>query len=166
MCACCPSVWHLSKLFTFSSFSPEPPGQFQPSILGWREFKFDMFIWMDMLVFFKAGGGGYWKDWLNSSFGKFVQMTPAVRCPHLFSPISLKLLGHFQQNLAQSIIGWRELKCLQIKGYFNSKKGELRNFMLVQIKVHAHQYKGKIITEFTTVKNLFVQNHWANFNRS
>ena len=37
----CPSV---CKLFTFSSFSQEPLGQFQPnlaqSILGWREFKF------------------------------------------------------------------------------------------------------------------------------
>ena len=37
----CPSV---CKLFTFSSSSPEPLGQFQPnlaqSILGWRGFKF------------------------------------------------------------------------------------------------------------------------------
>ena len=38
----CPSS--VCKLFTFSSFSPEPQGQFQPnlaqSILGWSRFKF------------------------------------------------------------------------------------------------------------------------------
>ena len=45
----CPSVrpsvrLSVCKLFTFSSSSPEPLGQFQPNlaqnILGWREFKF------------------------------------------------------------------------------------------------------------------------------
>ena len=41
-CRCC--CRRRSKLFTFSSYSPEPLGQFQPNspqnILRWREFKF------------------------------------------------------------------------------------------------------------------------------
>ena len=83
-CCCC-------KLFTFSSSSPEPLGQFQPnlaqSILRWNGFKF---VQMKDSPFFEG------RQWWNSknTLTNFKNL--------LFEP-----LHQFQPNLAQIILGWR-----------------------------------------------------------
>ena len=56
--------------------------------------------------------------------------------------------SHFQPNLAQNILGWRGFKFVQIKG--------------------PASFQGEIIAKniLTNLKNLLLQNHWANFNQT
>ena len=63
-----------------------------------------------------------------------------------FSSSSPKPLGKFQPNLVQSILGWRGLKFIQMKG-------------------HAF-FQGEIITKLMKLKNVLLQNHRANFNQT
>ena len=75
------------------------------------------------------------------------------RCRKLFtfSSSSPEPLSQFQPNLAQSILGWRGFKFVQMKG--------------------PALFQGEIITQIvknrlTKFKNLLLQNHWANFNQT
>ena len=89
------------KLFTFSSSSPEPLGQFQPnlaqSILGWRGFKF---VQMKGRALFQ--GEIITKQW------KYID--------EIKKSSSSEPLGQFQPNVAQSIFGWRGFISVQING--------------------------------------------------
>ena len=82
--------------------SPEPLSKFQPnlaqSILGWRGFKF---IQMKGFRFFKRGD--------NNEMMK-------IHCRNLKKNFSPEPMSQFRPNLAQSILGWREFKFVQIKG--------------------------------------------------
>ena len=97
------SVFYLSvcKLFTFSSSSPEPLGQFQPNlaqgILEWRGFKFD-----------QMKGPALFQGKIIMKWWKYIDENKKSSSP--------EPLGQFQPNLAQSILGWRGFKFVQMKG--------------------------------------------------
>ena len=90
------------KLFTFSSSSQEPLGQFQPnlaqSILGWRGFKF---------VQMKGH---------TLSQGEIIAKILKLYWKLLKSSSS-EPLGQFQPNLAQNMLGWWWFKFVQMKGH-------------------------------------------------
>ena len=89
------------KLFTFSSSSPEPLVQFQPnltqSILGWRGFKF-----------VQMKGPALFQGQIITKLWKYIDEIKKSSSP--------EPLGQFQPNLAQSILGWRGFKFVQLKG--------------------------------------------------
>ena len=59
-------------------------------------------------------------------------------------------MAHFQPNFAQSILGWRGFKFVQMKGPAFSKGRQLRNSQ----------------NTLTKLKNPLLQNHWANFSQT
>ena len=89
------------KLFTFSSSSTEPLGQFQPNlaqnILWWRGFKF-----------VQMKGPALFKGEIIREQRKYIDKIKKSSSP--------EPLGQFQPNLAQSILGWRGFKFVQMKG--------------------------------------------------
>ena len=99
MITCCPSSVCLSvrpsvyRLFTFSSCSQEPLGQFQQNlaqcILGWRGFKF---IQMKGPAFF-----------------------PRIDNLEIANISSPELLGQFRPNLVLIILRWRGFQFVQMK---------------------------------------------------
>ena len=131
--------------FTFSSTSPEPPGQFQSTltktILGWRGFyffqlkdptllqweiitKLRKYIWRII----KNHWANFNQTWHKTSLREGNSCLCKWRAPSFSKERSLRKSentlmnpeqwGQFQPNLAQSIIGWRE--CM---GCFIQKKG-------------------------------------------
>ena len=68
---------------------------------------------------------------------------------HIFNFFS-RITRPLQPNLAQSILGWRGFKFVQMNGQFLSKGRQL----------------GKSKNKLTTFKNLLLQNQWANFNQT
>ena len=88
------------------------------------------------------------------SSGVCLSVRPSVRLSvnfsHNFSSSSTEPLGQFQPNLAQSILGWRGLKFVQMKGPPFPRGDNYTN-------------SENILTKF---KNLLLKNHWANFNQT
>ena len=83
------------------SSSPEPLGQFQPnlaqSILGWREFKF-----------VQMKGPALLQGEIITKYRKYIDKIKKSSSP--------EPLGQFQPNLAQSNLGWRGFKFVQMTG--------------------------------------------------
>ena len=125
------------KLFTFSSSSPKPLGQFQPnlaqSILGWRGFKF---VQMKGPALFQREIITKLREYIDK-FKKF---------------FFFKTTGPISTKLAQIIFGWRGFVFVLINGPHPFPRGDNYKFA----KLHWQIFK----------KNLLLQNQSANFNQT
>ena len=131
----CPFV---CKLFTFSSSSPEPLGQFQPnlaqSILGWRGFKF-----------IQMKGPALFQVEIITKKWKYVEELKKSSSP--------EPLSQFKPKLAQSILRWRRFKFFSIERPYPFPRGD--NYKIAKIhwqnlKIFFSRTTGSISTKLGT----------------